>query len=363
MEGMVRTTAVTVFLVIVVASLCGAIENQEKWTSYANGRFGFSVQYPTSWGVERSANQDGAFIFSPGNRQISIGVSGAHNSLGQSLEEWIRGKAGLARRISLGQASGYRLDRDNGIEIIVLRGLGVSATVYTFLFQAPAQQFAMVSPLFERSVRSLALTEGWDVASPAKMQSFTSTGTVAKPSVSKSPLQLFADLESPNGDVRIQAAREIGSLARRDPRIATRAVPALLQTLQNLDVNLGTYESVSAIAGALAEFGNGAAQAVPLLCRITTASYEGRLRDASIAASRALGRIGTSQGISCLADAVRNQAEHDVVIGAARALAELGPAAAKAIPALSYRKTNPNSYWAEAVSGACADALRRIRGF
>jgi hypothetical protein len=183
------------------------------------------------------------------------------------------------------------------------------------------------------------------------------------PPPGKSVFELMSDLESPDPGIRAQAATRIGSLAKTDPQ-AKRAIPALADTLRSIQIDLGTYESAAVVAQALAGFGASAAPAIPYLCRIARNYYEGRIGDVSTAAVRALSQIGTRDVVECLADVVRSHPMNEVVVPAARALGSMGPAAQSAIPALSYRKTNPGGHLAGAsISDACADALRQIRGY
>lgn len=153
---------------------------------------------------------------------------------------------------------------------------------------------------------------------------------------------LIGILKDKNVDVRREAAfalQRIGSAVKP-------AIPALIDALQDSDAYV-RFWSITA----LAEFGTDARAALPALKKI--------LKEADpllhVDAANALWRLGEKkEAVTALIDALKNANEKwDATAGAAFVLAEIGPDAKAAVPALLKALERPGPV----APGRCGDRI------
>lgn len=153
---------------------------------------------------------------------------------------------------------------------------------------------------------------------------------------------LLGILKDKNVDVRREAAF---ALQRIGPAAKT-AIPALIDALQDSDVYVRGWSLT-----ALAEFGADARAAVPAL--------KGILKEADpllhVDAANALSRLGEKkEAVTALIDALKNAKEKwDDTASAAAVLAEIGPDAKAAVPALLKALERPGPV----TPGRCGDRI------
>lgn len=78
----------TIFLSLVLLSsfATNAFQKAERWNTYANARFNYSISYPSSLAAQgESANGDGQ-VFRSGDGAAELRVWGSNNALNQTLE-------------------------------------------------------------------------------------------------------------------------------------------------------------------------------------------------------------------------------------------------------------------------------------
>ena len=130
--------------------------------------------------------------------------------------------------------------------------------------------------------------------------------------------QLIARLNGQAPAERFHAVLTLGSMGRK----ARKAVPALIETLKDIDMNVR-----KAAALALADIGPDAREAVPGLCEVMLNDPEAAVRRR---AAVSLGEIGTGEAVAALEGASVGDESKEVRETAAAALVEIGAGAGRA---------------------------------
>jgi HEAT repeat protein len=141
-------------------------------------------------------------------------------------------------------------------------------------------------------------------------------------------------LDARQWKLRLKAAKTLSSMGPE----AKRALPALVESIEDQDYRIGREA-----LGALGAMGPEAKAALPTV--IATARDAQRKFHIRVAATLALGAIGTEEAIPVLADLLLNDGDRQVRGNAATALGTTKTDASGAVPALLETSLDADEWW------------------
>jgi hypothetical protein len=153
--------------VLICAACASGSWADENWTSYTNGRFGYSVEHPDIFANARTPDNGDGVQLESDDEEYGLIISGGYNVLEEDAEKRLAGRLESAPHIVEGSSS----SGDGWYKVVYSDGGGEDGVEHrfheygiingdawaTFILGYPKEEGKRFAPIIERMEKTLAL--------------------------------------------------------------------------------------------------------------------------------------------------------------------------------------------------------------